>query len=111
LDGGPGTTDEIWIFEALFKGVSTRFGPLTIETSIEKYQTYGQSGNAGEMRRRRTIIFSIDTSAVMTFSTHHVIIDSSNLCSPNQPSATHIPILGRVSISDTYSKFSTWIRG
>jgi len=30
-----GTKDEIMIFEALFKGVSTRFGRRTIEKSIE----------------------------------------------------------------------------
>jgi len=34
LEGG--TRDEIRIFEALFKGVSTLFGRRTIEKSIEK---------------------------------------------------------------------------
>jgi len=33
LEGG--TKDEIRIFEALFKGVSTRFGLRTIENSVE----------------------------------------------------------------------------
>jgi len=33
LEGG--TKDEILIFEALFKGVSTRFGLRTIEKSVE----------------------------------------------------------------------------
>jgi hypothetical protein len=33
LEGG--TKDEMWIFEALFKGVSTQFGPRAIEKSIE----------------------------------------------------------------------------
>ena len=31
----PGTKEEIQIFEALFKGVSTRFGLRTIEKSVE----------------------------------------------------------------------------
>jgi hypothetical protein len=30
-----GTKDEMWIFEALFKGVSTQFGPRTIEKGFE----------------------------------------------------------------------------
>jgi len=33
LEGG--TKDEIRMFEALFKGVSTRFGPRAIEKSVE----------------------------------------------------------------------------
>jgi hypothetical protein len=33
LEGG--TKDEIQIFEALFKGVSTRFGLRTLEKSVE----------------------------------------------------------------------------
>jgi len=34
LEGG--TKDECWLFEALFKVVSTLFGLLTIEKSVEK---------------------------------------------------------------------------
>jgi hypothetical protein len=33
LEGG--TKDEIWIFEALFKGVSTQLGPRSIEKCFE----------------------------------------------------------------------------
>ncbi len=33
LEGG--TRDEMRMFDALFKGVSTQFGPLTIEKCIE----------------------------------------------------------------------------
>jgi hypothetical protein len=36
--------DEMRIFDALFKGVSTSFGPLTIEKSVENPHFIGRSG-------------------------------------------------------------------
>jgi hypothetical protein len=122
------------VFEALFRGVSTRFGLRIVENCFE--HTFGKVGSSFQNLRLGSIILENETAGracifdglcegestslvvlidvlIYVFHTHFYgiyALQTKILDGLTQPSATS-PLFSTISILNISTKASTWIRG